>query len=74
MAGKPDNADHGAAAAVDIAAPTCVAMPAWSVPGSHNVGLPRMRWNRAMMSCSVANMAWPMCSLPVTFGGGMEMT
>ena len=26
-----------------------------------------------MMSCSVTNMAWPMWSLPVTFGGGIEM-
>ena len=25
-------------------------------------------------TCSVANMAWPMCSLPVTLGGGIEMT
>ena len=23
------------------------------------------------MSCSVTNMAWPMCSRPVTLGGGM---
>jgi hypothetical protein len=28
----------------------CVAMPAWSVPGSHSVGRPRIRWKRAMMS------------------------
>ena len=49
-------------------------MPAWSVPGSHSVGWPRMRWKRAMMSSSATNMAWPMCSLPVTLGGGIEMT
>ena len=29
---------------------TWVAMPAWSVPGSHSVGRPRIRWKRAMMS------------------------
>ena len=28
----------------------------------------------ARRACSVTNMAWPMCSAPVTFGGGMEMT
>lgn len=50
---------------------TCVAMPAWSVPGSHRVGRPRMRLKRTMMSCSVTNMACPMCRRPVTFGGGM---
>jgi hypothetical protein len=49
----------------------CVAMPAWSVPGSHSARRPCMRWKRTMQSCSVANMAWPMCSRPVTFGGGM---
>ena len=51
-----------------------VAMPAWSVPGSHSVGRPRMRATRAMMSCKVTNMAWPMCSLPVTLGGGIAIT
>ena len=51
---------------------TWVAMPAWSVPGSHSVGRPRMRWYRAMQSCSVTNMACPMCSLPVTLGGGLR--
>ena len=55
----------------NAAARTWVAMPAWSVPGSQSVGRPRMRWKRAMMSCSVTNMAWPMCRRPVTFGGGM---
>lgn len=52
---------------------TWVAMPAWSVPGSHRVGLLHIRAYRVMMSCSVTNIAWPMCSLPVTFGGGMDM-
>ena len=49
----------------------CVAMPAWSVPGSQSVRRPCMRRKRTMQSCSVANMAWPMCRRPVTFGGGM---
>ena len=46
-------------------------MPAWSVPGSQSVGRPRARWNRARMSWSATNMAWPRWSRPVTFGGGM---
>ena len=37
------------------------------------MGRPRMRLYRAMQSCSVTNMAWPMCSLPVTFGGGLHL-
>ena len=51
----------------------CVAMPAWSVPGCHSTSLPRMRSKRHRMSCSVLFSAWPMCSEPVTFGGGMTM-
>ena len=50
-----------------------VAMPAWSVPGSHSAALPRMRSKRISMSCSVLFSAWPMCSEPVTFGGGMTI-
>jgi len=37
----------------------CVAMPAWSVPGSHKVGLPSMRLNRVMQSCTLEVRAWP---------------
>ena len=48
-------------------------MPAWSEPGSHSVGRPRMRATRAITSCRVTNMAWPMCRAPVTLGGGMAM-
>ena len=33
-----------------------------------------MRAQRTMTSCSVTNMACPMCSAPVTFGGGMLIT
>ena len=51
----------------------CVAMPAWSVPGSHRAALPRIRSNRISTSCSVLFSAWPMCSEPVTFGGGMTI-
>ena len=50
-----------------------VAMPAWSVPGTHSVAMPRMRAKRASTSCSVLFSAWPMWSEPVTFGGGMTM-
>ena len=52
----------------------CVAMPAWSVPGSHIVGRPHMRCHRASESSTAAVSAWPRCRLPVTFGGGMTMT
>ena len=48
-----------------------VAMPAWSVPGSQRAALPRMRSNRISTSWSVLFRAWPMCSEPVTLGGGM---
>ncbi len=51
----------------------CVAMPAWSVPGCHSTSLPRMRSKRQSTSCSVLLSAWPICSEPVTFGGGMTM-
>jgi len=33
-----------------------------------------MRLKRVIMSCSVTNIEWPMCSAPVTFGGGIEIT
>ncbi len=50
-----------------------VAMPAWSVPGTHSVSKPDMRRCRATMSCKVPFSAWPMCSTPVTLGGGIMM-
>ena len=50
-----------------------VAMPAWSVPGCQSTSLPRMRSKRQSTSCSVLLSAWPMCSEPVTFGGGMTI-
>ena len=49
-------------------------MPAWSVPGSHSALSPHMRRQRITRSCSVNCSAWPMCSLPVTLGGGMRIT
>ena len=51
----------------------CVAMPAWSVPGCHSTSRPRIRSNRARMSCKVLLSACPMCSEPVTLGGGITM-
>ena len=51
----------------------CVTMPAWSMPGIQTVLNPRMRWTRTRMSCRVVLIAWPRCSAPVTFGGGMTM-
>ncbi len=49
----------------------CVAMPAWSVPGCHSASRPCIRRQRISTSCTVKVSAWPMCRLPVTFGGGI---
>ena len=51
----------------------CVAIPAWSVPTCHSVSWPRIRCQRIRMSCSVLLNACPMCSEPVTLGGGIMM-
>src|SRR5437899_830300 len=48
-----------------------VAMPAWSVPGSHSVLSPIIRCQRTVTSISVCSSICPMCSTPVTFGGGI---
>ena len=45
-------------------------MPAWSVPKIHFVRLPRIRASRISASWIEPLSAWPMCSTPVTFGGG----
>ena len=50
-----------------------VAMPAWSVPGSHIALYAAIRRQRVKMSSMVSPSACPMCSEPVTFGGGMTM-
>lgn len=52
----------------------CVAIPAWSVPGTHSALRPFMRWKRMIESWMALVRAWPMCRAPVTFGGGMTMT
>jgi len=52
---------------------TCVAMPAWSVPGIHITLKPRMRCHRLSRSCTATVSAWPRWSEPVTFGGGRQM-
>ena len=49
----------------------CVAIPAWSVPGCQSVSKPRIRCQRVRMSCNVLLKAWPICSAPVTLGGGI---
>src|SRR5438128_517697 len=49
-------------------------MPAWSRPGTHKLGSPSMRCQRIIRSSRVTKSAWPLCSPPVTFGGGMVMT
>ena len=51
----------------------CVAMPAWSVPGTHRVFRPCMRRQRIRISCSVLLSAWPRCRRSVTLGGGMTI-
>ena len=50
-----------------------VAIPAWSVPRIHFVRTPRMRWWRIRQSWIESLSAWPMCSAPVTFGGGIAI-
>src|SRR3954463_6479596 len=54
---------------------TCVwvAMPAWSVPRIHFARRPRWRWKRISVSWTEPLSAWPMCSAPVTLGGGIAM-
>ena len=52
----------------------CVAMPAWSYPGCQSVSKPRIRCQRISRSWIEPFSAWPMCSAPVTFGGGTQMT
>jgi hypothetical protein len=54
---------------------TCVwvPMPAWSVPRIHRARFPRMRARRISASWIEPLSAWPMCSAPVTFGGGIAI-
>ena len=52
---------------------TWVAMPAWSVPGTHSALKPSMGFIRISTSCSVLFSAWPMWREPVTLGGGMTI-
>ena len=49
---------------------TCVAIPAWSVPKIHLVRMACIRRLRISTSWIDPLSAWPMCSAPVTFGGG----
>jgi hypothetical protein len=48
-------------------------MPAWSVPRIHFVRLPSIRLWRISVSWTAPFSAWPMCSTPVTFGGGIAI-
>ena len=52
---------------------TCVAMPAWSVPGTQSALKPSIRFIRTRTSWSVMSRPWPMCKDPVTFGGGITI-
>jgi hypothetical protein len=49
------------------------AMPAWSMPNTQRAFRPCMRRRRISTSWIEPFRAWPMCSAPVTFGGGMAM-
>ena len=49
----------------------CVAIPAWSVPGTQRVGTPVILLYLMIISCRLLFKAWPMWRTPVTFGGGM---
>ena len=51
----------------------CVAMPAWSVPRIQRVRMPSIRCQRISVSWIEPLSAWPMCSAPVTFGGGIAI-
>jgi hypothetical protein len=51
-----------------------VAIPAWSYPGCQSALKPRMRCQRMRTSWIEPFSAWPMCSAPVTFGGGTTIT
>ncbi len=46
------------------------AIEAWSVPQIQRASRPCMRRNRMSASWNEPFRAWPMCSSPVTFGGG----
>src|SRR5580698_7691012 len=49
----------------------CVAIPAWSIPGTHSVTFPHILCQRTWASMIECSNIWPMCSEPVTFGGGI---
>ncbi len=46
-------------------------MPAWSVPRIQSALRPRIRFIRTSASCIEPFSACPICSAPVTFGGGI---
>ena len=48
-----------------------VAREAWSVPGTQHAFLPCIRARRTSTSWMVLLSMWPMCSTPVTLGGGI---
>ncbi len=48
-----------------------VAMEAWSLPGTQQALKPLMRALRTSISCTVSLRVCPICSTPVTLGGGI---
>ena len=48
-------------------------MAAWSVPGCQRPHNPAILLKRIRISCMVSSSAWPICSCPVTLGGGITI-
>ena len=59
--------------AINFSTTFCVAMPAWSVPGTHSASSPAMRRQRMMTSWTALLRPCPTCSTAVTLGGGMTI-
>ena len=72
-ASRPSSSRLVPSAAAARSTCVCVAIPAWSVPRIHFVRRPRIRWWRTSASWIEPFSAWPMCSAPVMFGGGIAI-
>ena len=68
-----DRLAAGALATSSFSTCVWVAIPAWSVPRIHFARRPSPRAQRIRQSWIEPLSAWPMCSAPVTFGGGMAI-
>ncbi len=72
-ASRPSSWRELPSAASSFSTTACVPIPAWSVPSTQSVLRPRMRLIRISASWIVPLSAWPMCSAPVTLGGGIAI-